>query len=432
MRYTPSFSSIATALCVASVFSSVAEADLDSFYGKVPVKINPVTKGLKEATSDTFGSELTIDGRTDIPLDPKSRLAQNLLQDEQRQISRAQTNKTIRADIASGQPVKIFIAPEHFVQISFMKENEIVFPKRAFTGQPDLLVIDKRDGSPNIYVAASVPIQGQTTNLFVETEEEGRIQTYVLDLVVARPENIRPQVQVNLVQDQTPPLRGREGSEVDPNKTLIDPTNLTGIPQSAKAAPTRNGDIPPFTEKEIKKYLSTMIKMADQYPDAKNIEEKTGKIIYRDSDIQMFPGGSLPWEDPIERTHWKVHQVWYFQKYDAILLDVRIKNDTDTTSNWDYSQVHWMINRSQQHYATTSASPYRMQTLPHNTNQVWYLLQGNHLDPNSDFGPVFPRAEKRGSRDPLPVNLPASKPPKSNPTNYQSTNDGKGVIPIQK
>ena len=441
MRYTPSlFYTLAATICLGALFPSNAKADRDAFFGKVPVKINPNTKAPKEKTADAFGSEQTIDGRTDIPLDSKSRLAQNYLDQEESKQIRTQIDRSIRADIASGQPVKILIAPEHFVQLSFMKENEIVFPKRAFTGQPDLLVIDKRDGSPNVYVAAAVPIEGHSTNLFVETEEDGKIQTYVLDLIVTKPERIRAQVQVNLVHDKTPPMRGREGSEIDPNKNL--PETKTGSNRSVtptyKQNQTGHGEVEPFTDKEIKKYLHTMIKMTEQYSDAKNIEEKTGRIIYKDSDIQIFPGGALPWEDPIERIQWKVHQVWYFKKYDAILLDVRLKNDTATPSNWDYSQVHWMINRAQTHYPTTSASPYRMQTKPYSTNQVWYLIQGNSIDPNSDFGPVFPRPERRGTREEPTLQNPNNtsaatvrSAPNTSPVR-QTSSDGKTLIPITK
>jgi hypothetical protein len=152
-----------------------------------------------------------------------------------------------------------------------------------------------------------------------------------------------------------------------------------------------------FSEEDVKKYLNTMIEMAEHYPEAKDIERKTGRIVYREADIKIFPSGRNTYVDPVEGTLWNVKQVWFFPKYDAILLDVRVKNPNSETSMWDFSQVRWQANGSSKSFSSTAAAPVAMQTLGKRTNQIWYLVQGNRLDPRAEFSPVFPRPEKRGT-----------------------------------
>jgi hypothetical protein len=388
----------------------------EEYYGQTAVRMDSSIKAPRNPSSDAFGSELFIDGRTDVALDARSQAAELLIEKGRAAERQRELDRSIRADIASGQPVTVLIAPEHFVQLTFLRNNEIVYPKRAFAGQPDLLIIDKKDNSPYVYIAATAMVEGQSTNLFIETEEDGRIQTYVINLLVTEPKNIREQVSVNLVDDRTPPIRGGEGSEADWDKKMgfgivgNGPGPTSG---PASAAGPANGNMGntamglvagKFKEEDVRKYLNTMIEMAEHYPEAKSVERKTGRIIYREADMRAFPGGKNTYVDPVEGTMWNIKQVWFFPKYDAILLDVRVKNPTGKNSMWDFSQMRWQANNSPKSFASTAAAPVAMQTLPRRTNQIWYLIQGNRLDPQAEFSPVFPRAEKRGGGSPSTQN----------------------------
>ena len=373
--------------------------DPNTYYGQTPVPMNSKTKAPVQEMPDPFGSPLFQDGRTDVALDTRSLAAQEIADQDTAKRMRQEIDRSIRADIGTGQPVTVLIAPEHFTQLTFLRDGEIVFPRRCFTGQPDLVNIDKKENSPYVYVSASAMVAGQTTNMFVETEEDGRIQTYVINLLVTEPQNIREQVSVNLIDDRTPPIRGNVASGS---------TSVAGSPGTGSAAaktgaaPGGKGQIGAsvggrFSEDDIKKYLTTMIEMADNYAEAKSIEKKGGKTIYRDTDIKGYPAGQFRYIDPVEQTSWMVHQVWFFPKYDAILLDVRYENPNKQISMWDYSQMKWQANRSPTHFATTAAAPLAMQCLPGRTNKIWYLIQGNRLDPRAEYSPVFPRAERRGT-----------------------------------
>lgn len=375
--------------------------DMNSYYGQAMVPMDGKTKSPVADMPDPYGSPLFVDGETNVALDARSIAAQQIDDKDQAQKIRKEIDRSIRADIATGQPVTVLIAPEHFVQLTFLRDGEIVFPKRAFTGQPDLLIVDKKENSPYVYIAASAMVAGQTTNLFVETEEDGRIQTYVVNLLVTEPQNIREQVAVNLVDDRTPPIRGT-------------PQSLTGAGQPQQGAGSGSGDpnrtnmgsaggigtniSGKFTENDVKSYLNTMIEMAQRYAEAKSIERKGGRIIYKDTDIKGYPSGKFSYTDPVENTSWIVQQVWFFPKYDAILLDVRCQNPNSTTSMWDFSQMRWQANGSPTNFSSTAAAPVAMQTPPNKTNQIWFLIQGNRLDPRAEFSPVFPRAERRGTK----------------------------------
>jgi hypothetical protein len=169
-----------------------------------------------------------------------------------------------------------------------------------------------------------------------------------------------------------------------------------------------------FTESEVKQYFSTMIEMANHFNAAKQIEKKTGRKIYRDTDIKIYTGGKNNYVDPVENTVWEISQIWFFPKYDALLFDVRVNNPSKNTSMWDFSQVRWQPNNSPKNFSSTAAAPLSMQTLPERTNQIWDLVQGNRLDPSAEFSPIFPRAERRGNQtvknpEPEPSHKPKSK-----------------------
>jgi len=396
-----------TLATLALLGTAFGQDSIDNYYGQKAVPLDSKTKAPKQVMPDAFGSELFIDGKTDVALDSRSLAAQAISDREDAKTRQKELDHSVRADIASGQPITVLIAPEHFVQLSFLRDNEIVYPRRAFTGQPDLLIIDKKDNSPYVYIAASAMVEGQTTNLFVETEEDGRIQTYVINLLVTEPQNIREQVAVNLVDDRTPPIRGGEGSDDDVRTKRG--YGIQGNNASAPGNPTTSTTTPDkkvigssvmgrFNEADVKRFFNTMIEMADHYVEAKQLEKKTGRIIYRDTDIKIYPAGRNNYIDPIEGTIWNVEQIWFFPKYDALLLDVRCKNPGKAISIWDFSQVRWQANNSPKNFSTTAAAPLSMQTLPGRTNKIWYLIQGNRLDPQAEFSPVFPRADRRGTK----------------------------------
>lgn len=395
-------------LCLGFVFSPwLAKAqDLNNYYGQTPVPMDGKTKAPKQEIPDPFGAPLFVDGKTDVALDARSIAAQQLEDRANAASKQKEIDRSIRADIASGQPVTVLIAPEHFVQLSFLRDGELVYPRRAFAGQPDLLIIDKKDNSPYVYIAATAMVAGQTTNLFVETEEDGRIQTYVINLLVTEPQNIREQVAVNLIDDRTPPLKGGAGSNEEWEKGmgfgLVGGDQKSSITtsggSSAKAVRGVGTAVSgKFSQEDTKKYLNTMIEMASKYQEAKEVERKTGRAIYRDVDVKVYPAGKYNYVDPVEGTAWTVHQVWFFPKYDAILLDVRVNNTSSAISMWDFSQVRWQANKSPTNFPSTAAAPLSMQTLPGRTNQIWFLVQGNRLDPGAEFSPVFPRPERRGT-----------------------------------
>ena len=348
---------------------------------------------------DVFGSDLYIDGNTDVSLDLMSIQAELHQRNQAIKASRKNKDTSLRRNITSGEPVTILITPDHFTQISFMRDGEIVYPRIAYPGQPGLLNIDKDENSPFLYVSATQMMEGQTTNMFVETFEDGRIQTYVFNMVVTTPKNIREQVQVNLVSDLTPPLKGGVGSDAERRTQAESLLGLQSQSNSGREASLRigaGGVHGKFNREDIKTYFNTMIQMAEQYGEAKRIEQESNNIIYRDQDITPYPGSKVTYIDPVEGNQWRVREVWFFPKYDAILLGAVCLNNTNVTSMWDYAQMKWKVNQRNPPFDTTAASPVSMQTPPNKANVIWFLIQGNRLDPLAEYSPVFPRAARRG------------------------------------
>jgi hypothetical protein len=389
-----------------------AQTNLD-FFGKAQnVPLNNKEKAPAVKMGDPFGAELYQDGRTDVALDANSIAAQNYAQ--QKGIPYPGNDISVRKDITSGEPVSVYIAPEHYVQLTFLKDNEIVFPVRAYAAQPKLLNIKTDEKSPFVYVSATTMLEGQSTNLFVETQEDGTIQTYVVNLIVTEPKNIRPQVAINLVNDRTPSIR-KEGTSQGQSAT---PAGTTYNSPSGNAGTGDNSSNIPtsvhakFTTEDVKNYFNTMIEMASRYGEAKEIEANGGKIIYRNSDISAHSGGAVSYIDPVDGCQWAVQQVWFFPRYDAILLDTICNNRSSNVSSWDYAQLKWKAldkknpqPKQVEPVNTTAAAPSAIQTLPYNTNQIFILIQGERIDPDAEFAPVFPRAERRGNRANYPQNF---------------------------
>lgn len=394
---------------------SQAQQGLDFFGENKNIQLDNKTKAPAIEMGDPFGAELYIDGRTDVALDANSLAAKNYAQS--RNIPYPGNDASVRNDITTGQIVGVYIAPEHYVQLSFLKDNEIVYPIRAYPAQPKLLEIRSDPNSPFIYIASAVRLEGQTTNLLVETEEDGTIQTYVIDLIVTEPKNIRPQVSINLVSDRTPPIRNQNGaSSLTPTNSAIPMNRMPsqqGIPDAkGTTGPTLGSVYQKFTRDDIKRFFNTMIEMANRYGEAKQIEKQTGRIIYRENEIIPAPGGKISYIDPIDGCQWAVQQVWFFPKYDAILLNVTCYNPRSSPSSWDYAMMKWKaldrenpVEKGAQILNTTAAAPFAIQTLGQNTNQIQFLIQGERIDPMAEFVPIFPRENRR-----------------SNNSNYQPSN----------
>lgn len=385
-------------LCNTQLHAEIMKTD---YFGKAEnIPIDGKAKApLNGMGGDVFGSEVFIDGKTDVALDLLSIQAQ--LQEDRDNKKTKPKDSSVRKDIISGEPVTILITPDHFTQITFMREGEIIYPKRAYPGQEGLLIIEKQPDSPYLYLSSSVMLDGQTTNLFVETEEDGRIQTYLFNIQVTTPKNIREQVQVNLVSDQTPPIRGGVGSEAERNASAKSLLGLKAQTPAGRETALRlaSGNVHgKFTRDEIKTYFNTMIQMAESYGEAKRVEKETGKIIYRDQDISPFPGSKITYIDPVENTQWRVREIWYYPKYDAILLGVVCLNTNKEVSMWDYSQMKWRVNQQNPPFDSTAAAPTAMQTPPGKANVIWYMVQGNRLDPLAEYAPVFPKGARRGDR----------------------------------
>src|ERR1035437_3959704 len=262
-------------------FTGPVFAEPDFFGKENNVPLNKTSKTPSAQGVDAFGSEVYIDGRTDVNVDSKSMAAAAMQKEEQEKLGRkirigGNIDTSLKADISSGETVKVLIAPDHFTQLSFLREGEIVYPKRAYAAQPGLIKIEKKEGSPYIYVEAAVYLENQSTNFFVETEEEGRIQTYCITMVVTEPKNVRNQIAINLVSDLTPPIKGGIGSEEE---------RLKANELGGKINTTRNfspSGHDKFSRDDVRKYVDTMIAMAEHFTAAKQLEREEGKTIYRD------------------------------------------------------------------------------------------------------------------------------------------------------
>jgi hypothetical protein len=388
-----------TGLLALGMVKAHAQIETDYFGRAENIPVNKDTKSpVGVLGGDVYGSEVFIEGRTDANLDLFSIQAEMQNTQRREREARKTRDESIRKDIVSGEPVTILICPDHFTQITFMRDGEIVYPRRAYPGQEGLLIIEKQKDSPFLYLSSTVMLDGQTTNLFVETEEDGRVQTYVFNIQVTTPNNIREQVQVNLVNDLTPPIRGGTGSEAERQTQAQTLLGLTPKTAAGRTSMNPSGVHGKFSREDVKTYFNTMIKMAENYGEAKKTERSTGRIVYRDQDITPFPGGKVTFVDPVENTQWRVREIWFFPRYDAILLGVTCYNPTSRNSMWDYSQMKWKVNQRNPPFDTTAASPTAMQTPAGKINVIWYLLQGNRIDPMAEFSPVFPRAERRGER----------------------------------
>lgn len=383
-------------------FPSFAVDPVSKYYGAQTPELDPKLNAPAQVQGDAFKSELLLDGKSNLPADTLSAQAQAYLQKE----TQKYPNLSTRA-ISSDDTTLVHITHDHFVKIALLRNNQIVQPLRYFAADPKLLVIDFLQGSPYLYVKASARVPGHTTNLFIETAEDGKIQSYTVRLAITDSNKIREQVHINLIHDKTPPLRSSEPSEEAPGSlsslpfssatstagTTNSPNSQNSNPSflASKSSPTKRV----LTQTQLLELAHTMIEMADRYTEAKELEQKTGRIIYTENDIQSYPGSRNTFHDQFEDAYWEIHRTFYFPKYDTILLDLRLWVEGPRPSMWDYSQIRWQPNQSPVLFNTSLAKPIKLKTASKKTNQVWSFLQGYELDPTAEFQPVFPKPENR-------------------------------------
>lgn len=428
-----------------------AQATKPDFFGTAAVPLNPKTHSPGLGNPDPYGSDLYVDGRTDVAMDANSMAAATLAAHDEKgkngTLNGDPNNSTggyavpgdrsVRLDTVSGQPQQILITVEHKVQITLERDGKIIYARRVYPGEANLVNVtfDPTGVSPYLYIEAKEWLPGQSTNLFIETQEDNRIQTYVINLIIAKPKDIREQVLLNLVTDNTPELRtSNDGQTSNPNKPppnpddedVMNPTATNpmatagGTPGYAGESPitaeggTFGGGL--FTREDVYKYFETMIEMAEHYKAAKAIEAQTGQKIYKPTDIVPGPQNLDSFVDPNDvlkyiaeaknqgastdkareyardhATQYGIRQVWYYPRYDAILLDVIVFNPGPDASTWDYSQIKWIVDRARTAIPSTAVSPARTTTDPADGNQLWVLIQGQHIEPNATFTPAFPR-----------------------------------------
>lgn len=395
------------------------------YYGnlKEAPEFDKETNSPKIEIPDPYGTALFRDGKTDVALDSKSMAAKaysKAEEDEARRVADLRNrDKSVRLDLITGQRETVLVAPDHYVQLILLMDGEVVKPTNVTAGNPEMVDIKVNvDKSPYIYIsAASAVVEEngrlveQPTNLFIETTQNGRVQTYPLRLVVTEPKNITEQIILNLVGDNTPPLRGGEGSrEDDKKKQDLAQLQLAGSARpgdlsagntwspdgdSAKAGEPGTGhETRQFSRDDVRSFLPTMIQMAKAYDDAKFIESKEGRVIYNDQEIQKGAAGLGSYRDPVSGDVWTVRP-WFFPRYDSILLEVVQYNPGSSSSGWNFALLKFRVGKEPgaagpRLYDVTGVSPEAPTALPNKGNKIWALLQGHNLTSKNEFIPVFP------------------------------------------
>jgi hypothetical protein len=385
--------------------------------------VDPETNSPKITIPDPYASDLFIDGKTNVALDGKSMAAEALKKSqeetERRKMQEKARDKSVRLDLITGQRETIFIAPDHFVQLILLMDGEVVKPTNVTAGNPEMVEIKVNvEKSPYIYVSAPSAVvdeQGrlveQPTNLFIETSQNGKVQTYPLRLVITEPKNITEQIILNLTGDNTPPIKGGEGSrEARQKEQDLQQLQMAGSARpgdlsagkswepkgdSIKAGEPGTGhESRPFSRDDVRAYLPTMVQMAQAYDDAKFIEKNEGRTVYTDYDIQKGPAGQGSYRDPVSGDVWTVRP-WFFPRYDAVLLEVVQYNPGTSPSGWNFSLLKFRVGKEPgaagpRLYDITGVSPESPTALPKKGNKVWALLQGYNLTATNEFIPVFP------------------------------------------
>jgi hypothetical protein len=191
-------------------------ADNTDYHGKI--KTPPTSdKSGKPNTDipDPFLSPLLKDGKTNVPLTPEAAAAQRMREIKQGAAGQfgddtIERDRSVHLNVVSGSYVQVLITTDHAVQLSVLRNGEVVRPTNIILGSNEFVqYVYNGESSPYIYVSAKVALPGQTTDMFIETHEDGRVQTYVLKLICVEPSKVVFDVLLDLTNDNTPYIQGR-------------------------------------------------------------------------------------------------------------------------------------------------------------------------------------------------------------------------------
>lgn len=363
---------------------------------------------------DPFYSSLLKDGNPNVPLTPEAIAAEKAREKKDPNSKytdqTAEHDRSIHLSLTTGAAVEVLVTTDRTVKISCLRNGEVVRPTNIIVGSNDLIqwVYDP-DKSPYIYITAKVALPGQTTDMFIETHEDDRIQDYVLKLMVVEKTQVSFDVLLDLTADNTPFIRGQQGSrdsiqqqeEIKNRIALLTASQNGNLPNGQTPWSLNSGNPPKagapgsgyqtrkFSRDDIRKYLPRMVQMAKAYDDAKQIEANGGKAIYTDSQIKKGAVQEKRFIDPITGDSW-IFRPWFFQQMDSILIEAVQYNPNTEASGWPYNLIKWRVGESYQTYDTTAADPEQPAALPHKENRVWLLLQGNNIGLDNRFTPLMP------------------------------------------
>ena len=327
-------------------------------------------------------------------------------------------DRSVHLNVVSGSYVQVLITTDHAVQLSVLRNGEVVRPTNIILGSNEFVqYVYNGESSPYIYVSAKVALPGQTTDMFIETHEDGRVQTYVLKLICVEPSKVVFDVLLDLTNDNTPYIQGRAGSreaieaqkEVQTHIANIASAqggNFNGFeaPWSPNNTASPKGGTPgsgfqtrKFSRDDIRKYFPRMVQMAKAYDDAKFIEANGGRIIYTDAQIQKGAVQEKKFIDPLTEDSW-IMRPWFFPTMDAIVMEAVQYNPNNRPSGWSYNLIKWRIGDDYQTYDTTAAFPESPAALPGKNNRVWLLIQGNNIALDNRFTPLMPDRNHRLGR----------------------------------
>jgi hypothetical protein len=372
---------------------------------------------------DPFLSPLLKDGRTNVPLTPEAVAAEKLRQAQQEASGQygddtPEQDRSVHLNVVSGSFVQVLITTDHAVQLSVLRNGEVVRPTNIILGSNEFVqYVYSADSSPYIYVSAKVALPGQTTDMFIETHEDGRVQTYVLKLICVEPSKVVYDVLLDLTNDNTPYMQGKAGSReaIEAEKEIQDRIAAMSASQGGAfsglespwsvnyGAPPKGGapgsgfQTRKFSRDDIRKYFPRMVQMAKAYDDAKFIEANGGRQVYTDAQIRKGLVQDKKFIDPLTQDSW-ILRPWFFPQMDAIVIEAAQYNPNDRPSGWSYNLIKWRVGEDYQTYDTTAAFPEQPAALPRKINRVWLLLQGYNIGLDNRFTPLMPDRNHRLGR----------------------------------
>ena len=394
------------------------------YFGKIKIPPSFNKNGTPDTpVPDPFLSPLLKDGKTNVPLTPEAEAAEKLRQTQMNAAGQfgddtPEHDRSVHLNVVSGSYVQVLITTDHAVQLTILRNGEVVRPTNIILGNNEFVqYLFDGDKSPYIYVSAKVALPGQTTDMFVETHEDGRVQTYVLKLICVEPNKVVYDVLLDLTNDNTPYMQGKAGSreaieaEREVQNRIAAASTAQGGKFNAFEAPwsVNNGSPPKggvpgsgfqtrkFSRDDIRKFFPRMVQMTKAYDDAKFIEANGGRQIYTDAQIQKGAVQENKYIDPLTQDSW-ILRPWFFPQMDAIVVEAAQYNPNDTPSGWSYNLIKWRIGDDYQTYDTTAALPEQPAALPGKINRIWLLIQGNNIGLDNRFTPLMPDRTHRLGR----------------------------------